>query len=683
MKFPHWFFSLLVAFVCLPVFLHSAYAGNEEWRPVTPEELALKAPLVDPDADAEAIFWEVRIDDSSSEDLSMRHYVRVKIFTDRGREKYGKFDIPFTKAMKIKDIAVRVIKPDGSAVEISKDDIFEREIIKTNGLKVKAKSFAVPNLEPGVIVEYRYREVISDAGAAGMRLKFQRDIPVQNLSYYYKPYNKRKPNYQTFNFDNVKGAGDGRAGSAFVEDEKGFWVATRKNVPALKEEPRMPPEDQVIPWVLLQSVRVNITEEGLGSIVISIKDPSNPASYWGSFGIDKANLTKFMNKSDKEIKRVAEEVTASASTQEEKLLKLYQYCQTQIHNTTFDTTLTDEQRKKLVENKSMGDVLKHKAASAQFVDMFFGAMSNALGYDTRIAFSGDRSEMFFKPEMTNEAFVHPAAIAVKVGDNWKFYNPGMAFLPAGMLVWYEEGVWALLVGEKDFLWLKTPSSTADKSVVRRSGKFKLLEVGTLEGDVRIEYQGQFGLGYKMDDYEKSKNKREDDFKADLKRRMSTAEISSLTMDDLNDSSKPVVYAFKIRVPGYAQKTGKRLFLQPSFFEYGESSMFSSASRKYDVYFHYPWTESDDIEIQLPPGYALDNADKPGPVLAGQISQYKLDLGVTDGGRELVCHRQFFFGGEGMILFPQTSYTQIKALFDQIHKNDEHTIALKQISATGK
>ena len=72
MKFSHWFFSLLVAFVCLPVFLHSAYAGNEEWRPVTPEELALKAPLVDPDADAEAIFWEVRIDDSSSEDLSMR-----------------------------------------------------------------------------------------------------------------------------------------------------------------------------------------------------------------------------------------------------------------------------------------------------------------------------------------------------------------------------------------------------------------------------------------------------------------------------------------------------------------------------------------------------------------------------------------------------------------------------------
>src|SRR6267143_4802604 len=215
------FFLLLVVVVCFVLCAFPpAFAGGDDWRAITPEELAMKTPKVEPDADAEAIFWEVRIDDSSSEDLSLQHYVRVKIFTERGREKYSKFDIPFTKGMKIKDVAARVTKPDGSAIEIQKDDIFEREIIKANGLKVKAKSFAVPNVESGVIVEYRYREVISDAGASGMRLKFQRDIPVQNLSYYYKPYNKKTPNYQSFNFDDTK----------FVEDQKGFWVATRKNV---------------------------------------------------------------------------------------------------------------------------------------------------------------------------------------------------------------------------------------------------------------------------------------------------------------------------------------------------------------------------------------------------------------------------------------------------------------------
>jgi hypothetical protein len=656
--------------VCLVLCVFGTVRAGDEWRAVTQEELALKTPKVDPDADAEALFWEVRIDDSSSEDLAMQHYVRVKIFTDRGRENFSKVDIPFTKGMKIKDIAARVIKADGTIVEIKKEDIFEREIVKASGVKVKAKSFAIPNLEPGVIFEYRYREVISDSGAAGMRLRFQRDVPVQTLSYYYKPYNKKKPDYQSFNFNDTK----------FVEDQKGFWVATRINVPAMKEEPRMPPQDTVFPWMLLQTVRLNIVENSMFTITISIKDPSNPIGYWTAVGTDKSFLAKFMNKPDKEIKKAAEEITAGAATPEAKLQKLYEFCQTQIKNTTYDPTLTDEQRKKLPENKSMGDVLKHKSGSAQFVDMLFGALSNSLGYETRIAFSGNRNEMFFKPTMTNESFIHPAAIAVKVGDGWKFFNPGVAFLPSGMLIWYEEGVWALLVSEKEFLWVETPYTDVKKTMAKRNGKFKLLEDGTLEGDVTIEYDGHAALTYRLENYDDSANQREENLKAEITRRLSTGDISNIKIENVMDATKPLKESFHIRVPSYAQKTGKRLFLQPSFFEYGEPALFSSAARKFDVYFHYSWTEDDDIEIDLPAGFDLDNAEKPAPFGAGAISQYEMKIGVTSDHKTLVTHRKFFFGGGDHVLFPQTSYAQVKNLFDLLHKNDEHTITLKQIGA---
>jgi hypothetical protein len=666
MKTSSRFLRLLFLLLCLLLSFSQSLASGDEWRAVTPEELALKSPQVEPDADAEAIFWEVRIDDSSSEDLSLQHYVRVKIFTDRGREKYGKFDIPFAKGMKIKDIAARVTKPDGSAIEIRKEDVFEREIIRANGLKIKAKSFTVPGLEPGVIVEYRYKEVFSDAQASGMHLKFQRDIPVQSLSYYYKPYNKKKPNYQTFNF----------SGTEFIEGQNGFWVATRKNVPALKEEPRMPPEDQVVPWMLLQSVRINFNVISYNTFAISIKDPGNPELYWAGVGSDKSVVTKFMNKPDKEIKRVAEEITASATTPQEKLQKLYDYCQTQIQNLSFDTTATDEQRKKS-EIKSIGDVLKHKAAKGPYIDMLFGAMANALGYETRIAFSANRNEVFFRPEMTNESFIHPAAIAVYLDKNWKLYNPGVSFLPAGTLVWYEEGVWALLVGEAHSSWLKTPLSDADKSVAKRRARLKLLEDGSLDGEVRIEDTGQLALNYKWENHDKSANKREEDFKDDIKRRMSTAEISDLTIENVTDPNKPVVFAFKIHVPAYAQKTGKRLFVQPSFFEYGEAPLFSSGSRKYDVYFHYPWSEQDDIEIQLPTGYALDSPDQPGQVNSGTMSQYEPKISVRDDGKVLVYQRNFFFGKGGVILFPKGTYSQLKSLFDEFSKRDSLAITLKQ------
>ena len=117
-------------------------------------------------------------------------------------------------------------------------------------------------------------------------------------------------------------------------------------------------------------------------------------------------------------------------------------------------TITEDQRKKLPKIKAVSDVLKYKAANSPLIDMLFGAMANSLGYETRIAFSGDRSEMFFDPNMTNESFIHPAAIAVKVGNDWKFFNPSTTFLSFGQLIWYEEDVWALLVGEKGNNWVK-------------------------------------------------------------------------------------------------------------------------------------------------------------------------------------------------------------------------------------
>ena len=69
--------------------------AGDDWRPVTPEELASKTPVVEKDADAEAIFWEVRIDDSHPAELSLKNYIRIKIFTDRGRESQSKIDLPY------------------------------------------------------------------------------------------------------------------------------------------------------------------------------------------------------------------------------------------------------------------------------------------------------------------------------------------------------------------------------------------------------------------------------------------------------------------------------------------------------------------------------------------------------------------------------------------------------------
>jgi hypothetical protein len=137
-----------------------------------------------------------------------------------------------------------------------------------------------------------------------------------------------------------------------------------------------------------------------------------------------------MNKSSGDIKKAAAEITAGATTSDEKLRKIYEFCQTQIHNTTFDPSLTDEMREKLPETKSMSDILKRKSGTTQFIDMLFGSLVNAAGFETRIAFSGDRSKKFMTPEMTNEELIHPAGSQLRSITNGNISIP--AFLSSLM-----------------------------------------------------------------------------------------------------------------------------------------------------------------------------------------------------------------------------------------------------------
>ena len=113
MRSPRSILPLLAVLVCL-VIGASAHPGDNDWRPIDPAELASTTPTVEKDADAEALFWEVRLDDSQLDEFSLRHYLRIKIYTERGKESQSKVDIPYLSGTQIKDIAARVVKADGS-----------------------------------------------------------------------------------------------------------------------------------------------------------------------------------------------------------------------------------------------------------------------------------------------------------------------------------------------------------------------------------------------------------------------------------------------------------------------------------------------------------------------------------------------------------------------------------------
>ena len=653
--------------VCLlalaPLASRTARAGDGDWKPVDPAHLAMKSPVVERDADAEAIFWEVKADDGGAEDFVLAHYVRVKIFTERGRESQSSIELPYWSGTSIKDVAARTIKPSGEIVELKKADVFDKTLVKAGGLKIKAKTFALPGVEPGSIVEYRWREVYSNASAQYTRLQFQRDIPVQSLTYHIKPSNlvigARAMRFHSFQMQTPP----------FEKGKNGFYTTTLTNVPAYREEPRMPPEDEVRRWMLLY---------------YSSDEKPQPAQYWNRIGRSIHDVFKNETKANDEVKKAVPGIVGDAQTPEQKLERIYDFCRLRVKNLSDDASgLTEEEREKIKKAGSPADTLKRGQGTGAEIDELFAALASAAGFEVRLAVTADRSRIFFNPNFADTYFLARGRsnVAVKVNDQWRFFEPSETYVPFGMLPWQAEYQQALITDPKEPFFTTTPLSPPAKSGERRVAKLRLADDGTLEGEVRVEYTGHAAYDKKEYNDDDSPSQREETLRDSIKARLSTAELADVRVENVTDPVKPFVYAYRVRVPGYAQRTGKRLFLQPAFFQYGLKPLFAAAERRNNIYFYYPWSEEDTVEITLPEGFALDNADAPQAFQSGEISAYNVKIGVTTDGRTLIFRRTFFFGGgDSGLLYPASSYAGLKALFDELHKRDNHTITLKQGAA---
>ena len=629
----------------------NALAGSEEWRPLEPSDFALKAPIVEPDADAEAIFWDIRVDDGGENDLVLSHYVRIKIFNERGREQLSKIDIPSVSGTKIKDVAARTIKADGAIVELAKEDVIERLVVKVNGLKLRTKSFAFPGIEPGAIIEYKWKEVISDSSANNLRLQFQREIPVQSVTYHIKPSSSSAVlDVRAFNMPRPE----------FQKEKNGFQSATVTKMLAFHEEPLMPPEDNVRSWAMVKYQNLLTMLLGYHMVASQV--------YFGS--------QQFL-KVDNEVKHKAAEIIAGATTPEEKLQKIFNFCRTNIKNTNDKSSgISAEELEKLKENKKPADTLKRGVGPGIDINLLFAALANASGFEARVALLPDRGKRFFDRNVVIPGALRPANIAVRFGETWRFFDPGFHYVTPDMLRWQEEGVDAL-IADKSPTWVTTPMSRPEKSKETRVATLRLDENGTLEGDVSIEYTGHLAVERKALNDDDSPNQREENLKEALKNRLSSAELTNIVIENVTDAVKPFVYKYHVRVPEYAQRTGKRLFLQPAFFEKGIPALFAASTRRYPIYFHFPWSEEDRVTIALPKGYTLDNADAPQPSTAGAVCRYVVRIGVTKDESVLVYNRSFFFGGDSFIFFPTANYAMLKRLFDEVNKADNHTITLKQ------
>ena len=638
------------------------------WLPITDEERQQKAPLVEKDAGAEILLWRAHVVDEllgNNRDLQrvVYNYVRLKIFDEKGKEKAATIDLPYREPGAILDVTGRTIKTDGSVAELDPKTVYRRDLIRSGGRSVKAVSFAMPGVEPGAIVEYRWKQTENDNRFRYLRLNFAREFPAQKVTYFLKPLSG--PLIAT---DQMFLVPFNCKTSSIRPTADGWNETSVTNVPASHEEPYAPSDPNIEPWALLYY------REG---------GPNDPEKYWNDYGRKTYGDLKAEMKGGSEEKAAAAEAMGSAKTEDEKISALVSYIRKKLRN-VYDRSVTDAERdeflKKLPKDhhRSSSEILKGELATAFEMNVAFAAVGMQAGLDVRPALVASSAEIMFNPKAFNDHyFLENWGMAVKIGDSWKVFDVTNRHLAPGMLPWEEEGVYALITDPKTPVFVRTAVSPPEASAETRVAKLQLSADASLEGDIEEVYTGHRAEDYRNELESQSPAQREKWLQDRVVRMFPEAEVTSIKLENVDDASKPLRAVYHLEAPLFAQVTGKRILFQPNAFRRGQAARLSASERRFPVEFPYGWKESDEIHIQLPDGFALDNADAPGNVNFGEPGSYQFNMSVKKGpSTELIVNRSLTFGNKGLLIFPKDVYPLLKKIFETVQANDAHSIALK-------
>lgn len=666
-------------FACSIVALVSAFSSNSAlaqqktlapadfvaWLPISDAERELKAPTVEKDAGAEILFWRVHIVDEllSGRDVQrvLYHYVRLKVFDEKGKEKAGTIDLTYGDRGMILDVSGRTIKADGTILELDKKAIYKRDLVRAGALTRKAVSFAMPGVEPGAIVEYRWRESDDSRSIFQVRLKFQREFPVEKVTYYFSPLPERVVGtyvmaLMPFNCQP----------SPVKAENDGYTSITVEHLPASHYEPYAPSEANVEAWALLHY------QQG---------ERKDPDKYWNEVSKKEYSELKASLRSDNEIKTAASEAVANAKSDDEKIAAIVVAVRARVRN-LFDKDVTDAERQAYVKSlpkdrlRAAAEIYKGGIGTANEMNVVFAAMAQQVGLEARPVLVSDHGQYIFRPKLTVDTYFLPNIdMAVKQGESWKIFDVSTKRLPPGMISWREEGVYALIADPKGPIFIQTKPTPPEASAEVRSAHLQLSPDGTLEGDVEETYSGHRGEDVRAQLTEKSPAQREEWLRDRITRMFPDADVTELKIESVGDPARPLRTTYHLAAPHYAQATAKRLLFQSSPFHRAIRSQFSASERRFPVEFPYAWREFDEIHIQLPLLWALDSADSPARLALGPTGFFENQLTINKAN-ELVSKREFVFGREGALNFAVENYPALKKAFDLIQVRDQHSLSMK-------
>ncbi|HTW57673.1 MAG TPA: DUF3857 domain-containing protein [Terriglobales bacterium] len=639
------FALLLIAAASIP-----ASAGIGFQAP-NPDELKMTSEPKAPGAPAIILYRQVDRDDrgqTAHEDV----YFRIKILTEDGR-KYADIEIPFHKEEgDVVNLHARTVEPDGSIVDF-KGKIFEKAIVKARGARYLAKTFTLPDVQVGSILEYYYTTDLAEQFVFDSRWIISNELFTKTAKFSLKPYDGSYPPMNLHWIWNTLPAGT----TAPAQSPDHVIRLEVRDVPAFQVEDYMPPQNELKSRVdFIYSVDTFETE---------------PDKYWKK--LDKrlyGQLEGFVGKR-KAMEEAVAGIVSPSDSPEVKLQKIYARVQ-QIRNTSYEAQKTEQEQKREKEKDptNVEEAWKKQYANGYQLTWLFLALARAAGLEASGMWVPDRQNYFFTPQSMDGGRLDENVVTVKLNGKDVFFDPGAEFTPFGMLPWVETGVDGLKLDKDGGSWLQTTLPDSKESSIQRKAELRLTDTGDLEGKLSVIYTGLEASQRRVEERLADDTERKKYLEDEVKESIPVGCDVELTSQPDWNSSSAMVAEFNLKVPGWISGAGRRALLPVGLFSAPEKHLFDHAERVFPVYFAFPFGRSDDISIDLPLGWQISTLPAPQKVDVKSIV-YTLQAQNEKGTLHLSRSVNV-----DILLLPTKYYSALRNVFQVMRTSDEEQVILQ-------
>jgi hypothetical protein len=655
----------------------AALAAPQQWPIITEAERTFTQVPGQPGAPAAYLCREVV---SDWKDRTYREFNRLKILTAAGKE-YGTIEIPFTEAWPVVDITARVRRPDGRFAPFT-GEIFEKTAFQSGRFKYLVKTFALPDLDVGSIIEYSYELKFDPTKSATSRsLNLERWEPEEGgettdglpLSIPVERWDLNAPLY-TFKakFTHIPfKAGVVPFKKAMLrliwvsygltwgppEMKDGRVVLEVGDIPARSKEEFSPPED-----------------EGRMGVVFFFCDTMilKAEHYWLGAGESwQAAVAKFLKGSD----GIAEEsrtVTAGLAAPREKLAALYARAQS-IKNLSYDPKMTPMRRKELdvKDNRNAGDVLKRNAGLRSDITRTFVALARAAGFRADVARAATRDDKLFHENVLDLYGQLDTELAIVMVDGREdFYDPATPGCPFGLLRWSATDTTYVRSSGPPGVFATIPPDPPERTEMRQTLHLNLDRGGRLAGSGTIVSTGQEALALRLEYLGTDEAEARKSLDAKITALLPEGGSASVRkVENLAGSNDELRIEFEVALPA-ATAAGDRLLLPVLPYKARGRDSFQHAGRTGSVCFPFLFRAADEITITLPEGLKVETA--PAPAQSSRsFGDYALTVAVEDGSKIHV--RRGLTVSKSAI--PAGQFPVVKSFFDQARAGDDAMIVL--------